>query len=236
MILVVIPTYNEIENIEDLVNYILHIKKYFINVLIVDDGSPDGTGKKADELTKKYPNRVHVLHRKEKNGLGPAYIAGFKLALSKNAEYIIQMDADFSHDPKYLINLIDAIKTSDLVIGSRYIKGGSVAKSWSAYRKLLSWFANSLYCRIILNMGVKDATAGYRAWKASTLKQLNLSKIKSNGYAFQIEMAYTTFKKNLKIKEIPIYFPDRARGDSKMGLKIVLEAVLRVWEIKRRYS
>jgi len=184
MILVVIPTYNEIENIEDLVNHILRIKKYSINILIVDDGSPDGTGEKADELTKKYPNRVYVLHRKEKNGLGPTYIAGFKLALSKNAKYIIQMDADFSHDPKYICCFIDNLKTNDLIIGSRYIKGGSVAKSWSIYRKLLSWFANSLYCRVILNMGVKDATAGYRAWKANTPNQLNLNGIESNGYAF----------------------------------------------------
>lgn len=236
MIIVVIPTYNEIENLEKLVNQILAIKGYSINVLVVDDNSPDGTGDLANRLSETHEGYIKVLHRKDKGGLGPAYVAGFKKALENNPDYIIQMDADFSHDPKYLPDLISAVKNSDLTIGSRYVKGGSVAKNWGLCRKLLSWFANSFYCRVILQMGVKDATAGFRAWKASALRQLNLDNIKSNGYAFQIEMAYATYKKGLTITEVPIYFPDRAKGNSKMHLNIIFEAIVRVWDIRRRYS
>ena len=234
--IVVLPTYNEIENLELMVDSLLSLDKLDLNVLVVDDNSPDGTGKLADALATKHQKRVYVLHRTKKGGLGPAYIAGFGKALSLGANYIIQMDTDFSHDPKYIPNMVQAAKDCDLVIASRYVKDGGVDVSWSFYRKALSWLANMVYTPMVLNFPVHDATSGYRLWKSQTLKQINLDKITSSGYVFQIEMAYATYKKGLKIVEVPIYFPDRQRGTSKMGSHIVMEAAVRVWELKFRYS
>ncbi|MBU0535214.1 MAG: polyprenol monophosphomannose synthase [Patescibacteria group bacterium] len=230
---IVLPTYNEIENLEDMVNALLSLNVVNLSILIVDDNSPDGTGRLADKLVSTY-NNVSVLHRHTKAGLGPAYLAGFTKALEMGADYIVQMDTDFSHNPKYIPTMLKTIEKCDLVIGSRYIKGGGVDNRWSLYRKLLSWWANRIYTHFILGFPVYDATAGYRLWKAETLRAINFDKIHSSGYVFQIEMAYTTYKNGLKIIEVPIYFPDRAKGKSKMKSRIVLEAAIKVWGIKFR--
>lgn len=236
-ITIVLPTYNEVENLPLMIEQLLALE--FLQeakILVVDDNSPDGTGKIADELSKQHPRQINVLHRQTKEGLGPAYIAGFKEAIKNGAEYIVQMDCDFSHDPKYIKDMLQAMnkQNADLVIGSRYIKGGSVDKDWGFYRKLLSWGANSVYIRVILGFGVKDATAGFRLWKRATLEKIGLDSIKSNGYIFQVEMAYVTYKNHLNIVEIPIYFPERKKGKSKMVSNIVIEAAIKVLQLKLR--
>lgn len=234
-VLVVIPTYNEAENITAISDALLKLPA-FLSILVVDDNSPDGTGKIADELSEKYRGRVHVMHRYEKGGLGPAYIAGFKEALRLGADYIIQMDADFSHQPKYIAKMIAKLETGyDLVIASRFAPGGGVDENWSIYRKLLSWFANRVYTRLLLNIPVYDATAGYRIWRRETLIGLDLDRVRSNGYVFQVEMAYVACRLGFKVAEVPIYFPDRQRGESKMDLRIQLEAALRVWQVMARH-
>lgn len=173
---------------------------------------------------------------RKKNGLGPAYIAGFKRALELGADQIIQMDADFSHQPKYLPELIAQLDSGvDLVIASRFMKGGGVDENWGFYRKLLSWFANSIYVRVILNIPVSDATGGFRIWRRATLIGLDLDRIRSNGYVFQVEMAYVTHRLGYRIGELPIYFPDRKRGQSKMDFRIQIEAALRVWQVMLRH-
>jgi dolichol-phosphate mannosyltransferase len=235
-IVVVLPTYNEIENLPDIVEALFALPAQNLQILVVDDNSPDGTGKLADELAaNQYPGRLMVMHRTEKSGLGPAYIAGFKKAISLNADYIIQMDADFSHQPKYVLDLLEAIETKDVVIASRFIKGGSVDESWSFYRKLLSWFANRVYTPMILGIPVYDATAGFRIWRRQTLIGLDLDRVRSNGYVFQVEMAYIAHRLGFRVGEIPIHFPDRERGTSKMDIRIQLEAALRVWQVMRRH-
>jgi dolichol-phosphate mannosyltransferase len=207
-----------------------------LRVLIVDDRSPDGTGEMADRFAAEQPAFVSVLHRTQKTGLGPAYIAGFKVALSGGADYIIQMDCDFSHQPDYIPALIAQLEAgSDLVIGSRFVRGGGVDKTWSAYRKLLSYFANRLYVPTILQMPVYDATGGYRIWRRATLIGLGLDRIRSNGYVFQVEMAYVAFRLGYRVTELPIYFPDRAAGESKMDFRIQIEAALRVWQVRARH-
>ena len=234
-IVVVIPTYNEKENISAITEALLELPAQ-LNLLIVDDNSPDGTGQIADQLAAQFPGRVFVLHRYEKGGLGPAYIAGFKEALRLGADYIIQMDADFSHQPKYISELIAKLESGcDLVIASRFAPGGGVDENWSIYRKLLSWFANRVYTRLLLNIPVYDATAGYRIWRRATLVGLNLDRVRSNGYVFQVEMAYVTCRLGFQVAEIPIYFPDRQRGESKMDIRIQLEAALRVWQVMMRH-
>jgi len=235
-IIVVIPTYNEAENLPRLVEALFALPDLALNLLIVDDNSPDGTGKIAHALAEGYPGRITVLDRTEKAGLGPAYIAGFKQALRLNADYIIQMDADFSHQPSYIPQMISKLEEGyDLVIASRFTKGGSVDETWSWRRKLLSWFANRIYVRILLGIPVSDATAGYRIWKRQTLIGLNLDRIRSNGYAFQVEMAYVACRLGFKVTEIPIYFPDREHGESKMDVRIPLEAAIRVWQMIVRH-
>lgn len=234
-VMVVIPTFNEAENITPITDALLALPAS-LQLLIVDDNSPDGTGQIADRLSEQHPGRIHVLHRYEKGGLGPAYIAGFKEALRLGADYIIQMDADFSHQPKYIPDLIATLEQgSDLVIASRFAPGGGVDENWSFYRKLLSWFANRVYTRLLLNIPVYDATAGYRIWRRGTLIGLNLERVRSNGYVFQVEMAYVACRLGFKVTEIPIYFPDRQRGESKMDLRIQLEAALRVWQVMLRH-
>jgi len=235
-IMVVIPTYNEIENLPLITDALFKLPVDNLHILIVDDNSPDGTGALADELAaKQYPGRLQVIHRTEKNGLGPAYIAGFKQAIRSGADYIIQMDADFSHQPKYIPDLIKAIETKDMVLGSRFAKGGSVDETWSFYRKLLSWFANRIYTPAILGIPVYDATGGYRIWRRQTLIGLDLDRVRSNGYVFQVEMAYITHRLGFRVAEIPIHFPDRTLGTSKMDIRIQLEAALRVWQVMRRH-
>lgn len=233
---IVLPTYNEAENLPLLMKAIFDLDIPHLHILIVDDNSPDGTGQLAEELSADYDAHISVLHRTQKNGLGPAYIAGFKQALATDADYILQMDADFSHQPHYIPHMIQTLeKGADMVLGSRFVRGGSVDQSWSPYRKLLSWWANRLYVPTLLHIPIYDATGGFRLWRRGTLAGLDLNRIQSNGYVFQVEMAYVAMRLGYKIVEIPIHFPDRQRGESKMDSKIALEAARRVWEIRRRH-
>lgn len=234
--MVVLPTYNEIENLPLMVEALFALPGEPLSLLIVDDNSPDGTGKRADEFAEEFPGRIQVLHRSEKRGLGPAYIAGFKKAVTLGPDYIIQMDCDFSHQPKYIADMLAKLEEgADMVIGSRFVKGGSVDPTWSLYRKFLSWWANRLYVPTILRIPIHDATAGYRIWRRETLIGLDLNRIQSSGYVFQVEMAYVTLKLGFKVDEIPIHFPDRTRGESKMNPKIAREAARRVFEIRNRH-
>jgi len=232
--IIVLPTYNEKENLALMIEALFALNLDNLHILVVDDNSPDGTGKIADDFASRNP-KVSVLHRQEKNGLGQAYIAGFKQALKMDADYIIQMDCDFSHQPKYIPDLLKAIETNDLVLGSRFAKGGSVDENWSVYRKLLTWFANRVYTPTILGIPVRDATGGYRIWRRNTLIGLDLNRIRSSGYVFQVEMAYVTCRLGFRVAEIPIYFPDRELGESKMDIRIQIEAAARVWQVRQRH-
>ena len=236
-VMVVLPTYNERENISRMALALFNLNIPNCRLLVVDDNSPDGTGQIAEELGQQdaYAGRVLVLRRAEKQGLGPAYIDGFKRALSLGADIIIQMDADFSHQPKYIPQFLSKIAQYDLVIGSRYIDGGSVDKSWGPLRKLLSWWANRLYVPTILNLPASDATGGFRVFRRDCLIGLDFESVKANGYVFQVEIVCIAHRLGYRIGEIPIHFPDRARGQSKMSSGIALEAALRVWQIKFRH-
>ncbi|MFW5692048.1 MAG: polyprenol monophosphomannose synthase [Chloroflexota bacterium] len=234
---IVLPTYNEAENLPGIVQALFALPVDNLHVLVVDDGSPDGTGQLAEEFVTEFPGRMGVLHRPHKAGLGPAYIAGFKHAINTGADYIIQMDADFSHQPHYIPEMLARVETgADMVLGSRFVRGGSVDPSWSAHRKLLSWWANRLYVPTILRIPVYDATGGYRLWRRETLVGLDLDRIKSSGYVFQVEMAYVTVKLGYRVEEIPIHFPDRQLGESKMDSRIALEAAWRTWSLRRRHQ
>ena len=230
-ILIIIPTYNELENLPKLLPEVLS-KDENINVLIVDDNSPDGTAGFV-ERQMKVDNRIHLIKRPSKQGLGTAYIAGFKYALQNNFQIIFEMDADFSHDPKEIPRFLDEIKNSDVVLGSRYINGVNVI-NWPLRRLLLSSFAN-LYTRIITGLPVYDATGGYKCFNRKVLEAIDLDRVKSNGYAFQIEMTFKAWKKGFKVKEIPIIFVDRVKGKSKMSKKIVREAVTMVWKLRLQH-
>ena len=230
--LVIIPTYNELTNVQKLVPDILsRYEKLDLDVLIVDDNSPDGTSKFVKEFMKTN-SRVKLITRKAKMGLGTAYIEGFKFALKNQYDFIFEMDADFSHDPKEIRNFLKAIKNCDLVLGSRYKKGVNVV-NWPIKRLLLSYFANG-YTRYITGLKVCDATGGFKCFRKEILQAINLDKVKSNGYAFQIEMTYKAWKKGFNLCEIPIIFIDRTEGHSKMSKKIVLEAVFMVWKLRIR--
>jgi dolichol-phosphate mannosyltransferase len=230
-VMVVLPTYNEAENLPLMVDALLALPVENLNILVVDDNSPDGTGKIADDLVAKHSGQINVLHRTSKDGLGAAYVAGFKKAISLDADYIIQMDCDFSHQPRYIPTMVEAAERYDLVIGSRYVRGGGVDESWSFTRKALSWFANRIYVRTLLSVPISDATAGFRLWRRQTLIGLDLDRIRSNGYVFQVEMAYISCRLGFKVTETPIYFPDREHGKSKMDSNIAVEAALRVWQV-----
>jgi dolichol-phosphate mannosyltransferase len=232
--IIVLPTYNEKENLALMIEALFALNLDNLHILVVDDNSPDGTGKIADDFASRNP-KVSVLHRQEKNGLGQAYIAGFKQALKMDADYIIQMDCDFSHQPKYIPELLKGIETNDLVLGSRFAKGGSVDKNWSIYRKMLTWFANRVYTPTILGIPVRDATGGFKIWRRNTLIGLDLNRIRSNGYVFQVEMTYVTCRLGFRVAEIPIYFPDRELGESKMDIRIQIEAAMRVWQVRQRH-
>ena len=228
--LVIIPTYNEIENIEKMIRKVLSLPGDF-NLLIVDDGSPDNTAHKVKELQKEFPDKLFIEERKGKLGLGTAYIHGFKWALAKDFDYIFEMDCDFSHNPNDLMRLLDACKAgADVAVGSRYVKGGNVS-NWDMKRILLSYFA-SLYVRSVLWFNVKDTTAGFVCYKRKVLETIDLSRIKFMGYAFQIEMKYSAYKKGFKIVEVPITFVDRVEGVSKMSTKIFKEAFWGVFQIR----
>ena len=229
--LVIVPTYNELENLPKLIPIVLSQDER-IHILIVDDGSPDGTGNYVKEEMKKN-DRIHLLEREKKMGLGTAYLAGFKYALQNNYDFIFEMDADFSHDPNELKNFLLAIKENDLVLGSRYINGVRVL-NWPMARLLLSFFA-SVYTRIITGMPIKDATGGFKCFRRKVLEAIDLDKVKSNGYSFQIEMTFKAYCKGFKIKEIPIVFIDRVKGKSKMSKKIVREAVTMVWKLRLQH-
>lgn len=233
--MVVMPTYNEKANLPLIVDAVLSLPEN-LQMLIVDDNSPDGTGQIADELAERYPDRVYVLHRQHKAGLGPAYVAGFKKAISLGADYLVQMDADFSHQPKYLSQMLEAAEEGyDMVAGSRFARGGSVDRSWPFYRKLLSYFANRIYVRLLLNIPLSDATGGFRLWKRETLIGIDLDRVRSNGYVFQVEMAYVAYRLGYRVTELPIYFPDRTEGESKMDFRIQIEAALRVWQVRAQH-
>jgi dolichol-phosphate mannosyltransferase len=208
-----------------------------LHVLVVDDNSPDGTGQIADRLATETGGLVRVLHNPGKNGLGPAYLAGFKRAIEDGADFILQMDTDFSHQPKYIPSMVNAMidHGADLVIGSRYVKGGGVDEHWGVHRKLLSMFANKVYVGTILGLPINDATAGFRLWRREALLGLDLSRVKSNGYVFLVELAYLASRLGYQMIEVPIHFPDRERGTSKMSTLIMAEAALRVWQIRARH-
>jgi len=227
---VVIPTYNEAENIPLLAAELWNLPLAELKILIVDDNSPDGTGRIADALAERNPGRLSVIHRPGKLGLGRAYIAGFRRALADGAEAVAQMDADFSHSPAYLPTFLELLKGCDAVFGSRYVPGGRLDERWGAGRVLLSWFGN-FYARTILGLRVRDATGGFRLWRRETLEGMPLDRIRSNGYVFQVEMAYVAQKLGYSIQETPIYFEDRRVGQSKMSLRIQLEAAFRVWQV-----
>jgi len=237
-LIVVLPTYNEAENLPKMVNELLALSvPVELSLLIVDDNSPDGTGQMADDLAAEMPGRINVLHRSGKLGLGTAYIQGFRWAFEQGADLVLQMDTDFSHDPKYVPQMIEELTSCDcdIVIGSRYVKGGSVDETWGIGRKLLSWWANSIYVNMILRTDVKDATGGFRLWRTDVLKGMDLSRIRSNGYVFQVETIYVAEKLGYSANEIPIYFADRRLGQSKMSFKVQSEAALRVWQVWWRH-
>ena len=225
---VVVPTYNERENIEELIEKTLNTSPD-IDILIVDDNSPDGTGEIAEKIAKENP-RVKVLHRPGKMGLGSAYVEGFKWALEKGYDFIMEMDADFSHNPEDIPRFIEKIKEYDLVIGSRYTDGVSVV-NWPISRLLLSYFAN-IYARTVTGVPIMDLTGGFKCFRRKVLESINLDTIMSDGYAFQIEMNYRAYKKGFKITEIPIIFIERRAGSSKMSKKIVWEAFWLVWKLR----
>jgi dolichol-phosphate mannosyltransferase len=231
--LIIIPTYNEKENVEKLLELIYEVKND-VNILIVDDNSPDKTYEIIEKLMEdKYKDRLFIIKRAGKLGLGTAYIAGFKWALERDYNYIFEMDADFSHNPKYIPDFLKEIETHDLVIGSRYVPGGGVV-NWGVIRKFISR-GGSLYSRVILGAPIKDFTGGFKCFRRETLEKLNLDKIVSNGYSFQVELNYKVWLKGMKIKETPIIFEDRTLGQSKMSKKIFLEAILKVlWMRKNK--
>jgi dolichol-phosphate mannosyltransferase len=234
-ITVVLPTYNEAANLPQMTTALLDLPMPSLSVLVVDDNSPDGTGQIADQLAIKYLGRIDVLHRPAKNGLGTAYLAGFAHALEHGAEAVIQMDADFSHSPSYIPTMIEKLKDYDVIVGSRYVRGGKLDEQWEFGRYLLSWFANSLYTRLLLGVRTKDTTAGYKAWRRETLLGIGLDRVHSNGYIFQVEMAYLTERLGFRVLEIPIYFEDRRIGKSKMTMKVKAEAALRTWQVRARH-
>jgi dolichol-phosphate mannosyltransferase len=232
-ITIVTPTYNEAENLPKLVSALFSLP-LDLHVLIVDDNSPDGTGRIADELVAEYPGRVDVLHRPGKMGLRSAYLNGFQKVLDGGAQAIVQMDADFSHDPSALVDMAKLLDSCDVVLGSRYVKGGSVDERWSIWRKSLSAFGN-YYARTILGLPLHDITTGYRMWRRETLQQIPFERIQSNGYVFLVEMAYLAHCLEFKIGESPIYFADRRWGKSKMSIKIQMEAAFRIWQVWWHY-
>lgn len=233
--MVVLPTYNEMENLAAMVRAIFALDVPGMEILVVDDNSPDGTGRLADEIAQANPDRVRVLHRPGKQGLGRAYVAGFKRALDLGADYIIEMDADFSHSPSYLPKMIEKMADYDVVVGSRYVAGGSVDKNWSFNRKLLSWWGSRVYAPLILGLPVHDATGGFKCFRRQALGAIDLDQVRSNGYAFQVEMNYICARKGFRIYELPIHFEDRHQGTSKMDWRISAEAMWRVWQIKFRH-
>ncbi|MEU8922955.1 polyprenol monophosphomannose synthase [Kitasatospora sp. NPDC048545] len=232
-VVVVVPTYNERENLPVLAGLLAELPLPDLHLLVVDDNSPDGTGEIADKLAADSGGTVGVLHRTEKNGLGRAYLAGMDRALAEGADVVVQMDADLSHPASAIPEMVRTLLTDDtgVVIGSRYVTGGSTAAEWPWHRKALSAWAN-LYVNTILGLGVKDATAGFKAWRASTLRAIDLPTVQSNGYSFQVEMNYRAVKRGLTIREVPIRFEERIEGASKMSVGVQVESALAPWKLR----
>jgi len=232
---IIIPTYNEAENLPRLVSALFELPVPGLKILIVDDNSPDGTGHLADELVASHLGRVSVLHRAGKLGLRTAYLEGFEKALIEGAEAVGQMDADFSHDPDKLAGMLAALANADVVLGSRYVPGGSVDARWPMWRKGLSAFGN-FYARTILGFPLNDVTTGYRLWRREALLGMPLKRIHANGYIFLVEMAYMAWCLKYRFAQVPIHFADRRWGKSKMSFKIQMEAAARIWQVRWSYQ
>jgi dolichol-phosphate mannosyltransferase len=230
---VVIPTYNEAANLPTLIGELLSLCVPRLTILIVDDNSPDGTGRVADTLAERFPGIIEVRHRSNKEGIGRAYVDGFEHALKGGAEFVIQMDADFSHSPAIIPIMLHDIANYDVILGSRYVSGGRLDEHWSWWRRLLSWWANEVWSRRILGLTARDITSGFRCWRRSTLLGIGLDSVQSNGYAFQVEMTYLAERLGYRIKEIPIYFEDRRIGMSKMSVPVKLQGALDVIKMRR---
>jgi dolichol-phosphate mannosyltransferase len=230
--LVITPTYNEAENIEPIVREVLKQVPSGLDILVVDDGSPDGTGEVADRLANEF-EQVHVLHRTEKAGLGKAYVAGFRWGMEREYDVLVEMDADFSHHPTYLPTMLEQLQKHHVVIGSRYVDGGGT-KNWGFIRKLISR-GGSLYSRVILGAGLLDFTGGFNGWRREVLDAINLDTLRSDGYSFQIELKYRAYLSGFSIHEFPIIFEDRKVGQSKMSKKIFIEAMYRVWQLRMNH-
>lgn len=235
-ITVVIPTYNEAENLPAISAALFALPLPNLHLLVVDDNSPDGTGAVADQLVQQYANRFGVIHRAGKDGLGTAYLEGFAQALADGADYIVQMDADFSHSPDYIPQMLEVMQAidADVVVGSRYVAGGSLDEGWGAWRRFVSWWAN-LYSRSILGLRIQDMTAGFKLWQRSALQQIGLENVRSNGYSFQVEMAFLSETLGLRIIELPIHFEDRRIGKSKLDIPVKIDSAWRTWQIGWRY-
>lgn len=232
--IVVTPTYNEAENLPQLVEGILALNLDELEILIVDDNSPDGTGEIADELAARHPHQIEVIHRRGKLGLGTAYVTGFTRALEKGAEAIIEMDADLSHPPESIPRFLEKIENHDVVIGSRYMPEGEVDHDLPMWRRLLSRAGNS-YVRLITGLTIRDVTSGFRCFRREVFQGIDLQRVRSTNYAFQIEMAYTCQRKGYRLIEVPISFRARSRGKSKISSTIVWEALWRAWDIRIRH-
>jgi dolichol-phosphate mannosyltransferase len=233
---VVLPTYNEATNLPVIVKELTSLPLAGLRILVADDNSPDGTGEVADQLAESFgTDRITVLHRPGKQGLGRAYVDGMTRAMAAGAEFVVQMDSDLSHSPHYLPQMLGTLLATqaDVVIGSRYVCGASLAREWSWRRKALSNFAN-LYVRALLRLGVRDVTAGFKLWRASALEAIDVASVRSNGYSFQVEMNYRSVQQGLKIVELPIHFADRREGESKMSLKVQLESATMPFSLRRR--
>ncbi|MFF7637580.1 polyprenol monophosphomannose synthase [Kitasatospora sp. NPDC008050] len=232
---VVIPTYNEVENLPRIVQEILNLEIEDLGILVVDDGSPDGTGEVADKLAEEHPGVISVMHRTTKDGLGRAYRAGMGKAVADGADLVVQMDADFSHPPTALRDMIEAARNgAGVVIGSRYTSGGSLDEAWAAHRRLLSKWAN-FYVKTILSVPAADVTAGYNLWSKEALAAVGLERIESNGYSFQVEMKYLAAKAGVRIVEVPIRFGQRASGESKMSINTQLESAWMPWRLRAKH-
>lgn len=231
---IILPTYNEAENLPELVSALFALP-LDLRLLVVDDNSPDGTGQIAEKLAAEHPGKIKVLHRPGKMGLRTAYLDGIRQIIDEGGEAIVQMDADFSHDPQRLVEMTAAIQAgADVALGSRYVQGGSVDERWPIWRKWLSAFGN-FYARTILGFPLRDVTTGYRFWRVETLRGMPLERIQSSGYIFLVEMAYMAYCLGYQFAQVPIYFADRRWGKSKMSLKIQLEAAFRVWQVRWNY-
>lgn len=235
LVCVVLPTYNEADNLPAMTAALLDLPIKNLQVVVVDDSSPDGTGQVADRLAQHHPGRMHILHREDNRGLGRAYVEGFAYALALGAQYVVQMDADFSHNPLDIPCLLEVAQEADLVIGSRYVEGGALDSDWSWWRRFLSWWANKVWSRALLGIQVQDATAGFRCWRRATLEGIGLHRVRSNGYVFQVEMSYLAERLGYRIAEVPIFFEERRVGRSKMTTAVKLEAVWRTLALRWRH-